>query len=500
MSKHSARTATRRTVLASLLALFALVLPAAAPGNAAEQPAPWAIHDLKTGETTPTAAPAPAVPATIAPLPEPSTGPAVSSPAPDAGGATPTAAGEPGSAADPLAPDPKSPIPLDADLPTPPELLPQGTAPGSSVPPCPALLSPDAALSLPSLALPGDPQPRTGQPEARAFQTIDELESEARQEAIRELTKLEADHPDTLPTLIARLDTDDIAIKHKIIWILGGIARTPDQASLATQALLRLLGDAEASTRQKAKGSLLEITLSNPETGATLIPVLSQTITTGTPFAAQTATGILRKLGAKSPSALPALRSALDNPDFGVKLQAALALSELDQSPEAAKQAVAILIQGVDYPDPFLRFDTFQALCRLGPLASAALPTLLQTINSPEHTSRWYAATGLGRIGPEAATADPRVVPALIAALNDPDNTVQQAAALALSRLAPNTPGLAQAVPVLEKLLQAFELDVQINAAIALMRIDPAWSDRLPIGLKTEAQKKEALLKTKSTP
>lgn len=82
------------------------------------------------------------------------------------------------------------------------------------------------------------------------------------------------------------------------------------------------------------------------------------------------------------------------------------------------------LINGLDHPDPNVRRQATDAIGKLGPRASTAIPDLAKKLNDPDAAVQSHAARALADSGPQG-------VPALVSALKDPKTSALAGAALA---------------------------------------------------------------------
>ena len=122
-------------------------------------------------------------------------------------------------------------------------------------------------------------------------------------------------------------------------------------------------------------------------------------------------------------TALPALVKALNDPDYYVRLFAAVALGMI--GPEA-KPAVPALRECFRDPRRHLQKEAAGALGQLGPAAKDAIPDLIHALSDADLGS--FASQALAKIGPLA-------VPALKAALNGQDEPARSYAAQALKAI-----------------------------------------------------------------
>ena len=104
--------------------------------------------------------------------------------------------------------------------------------------------------------------------------------------------------------------------------------------------------------------------------------------------------------------------------DWGVRETAADSLGRIGDA------AVPALITALDDPDRDVRAQAARALARMGPQAEAAIPALIDALDDDNKEVRQGAARALGQIGPSAEDA----VPALMQALKDPRNRATEEA------------------------------------------------------------------------
>lgn len=110
-----------------------------------------------------------------------------------------------------------------------------------------------------------------------------------------------------------------------------------------------------------------------------------------------------RSLGAFGPVAAAALREGLDHPDPAVRYVVAVALGNLAGEPlELAEPKLDALAEADD--SAAVRLAASYALCRAGHL-EPHLPRLLAALESPARAVACSAAELIGQIGPDAAAA-----------------------------------------------------------------------------------------------
>jgi HEAT repeat protein len=135
----------------------------------------------------------------------------------------------------------------------------------------------------------------------------------------------------------------------------------------------------------------------------------------------------LGRLGSDARRAVPDLTALVQESDEGLCAAALGALASI--GPEA-KDAPA-LGKGLQSPSAEIRRLSMEALARLGPKASGAVPSLKAALKDGDKAIKVQAAKTLEAIGSAAASA----VPALTETLKDTDPEVSAAAAQALMKL-----------------------------------------------------------------
>jgi HEAT repeat protein len=141
------------------------------------------------------------------------------------------------------------------------------------------------------------------------------------------------------------------------------------------------------------------------------------------------------------------------------------------QRESAPEDGTALLAQFLNDPDQGLRLEAARALGKLGPAAVVAVPGLTAALQERNLKLRLAAATALGSIGAAAAPA----IPALAAAMTGAHLVLARLAAQALSRIG------RPAVPTLVELLQSPDPYIRREAAWALGEIGPAVANLAPI-------------------
>jgi HEAT repeat protein len=175
--------------------------------------------------------------------------------------------------------------------------------------------------------------------------------------------------------------------------------------------------------------------------------------------------------------------------------------------------AVPALMMMMDDPDEFLRPCAANILARMGPEAKVAVPALTRLLQREATTQvsivlRSHAVIALGSIGPEAKSAIPSLEGLLftqgIVPFDQPDQTLDPEVIHALDRLGSpplakmldallkGDPGVAYELgllgprakslaPSLRSALSDERLQIRIDAASALIQIDPTARESMPV-------------------
>ena len=143
---------------------------------------------------------------------------------------------------------------------------------------------------------------------------------------------------------------------------------------------------------------------------------------------------------------------------------------DIDPLSEAAvSMQVQRAIRHLSDPDAKVRWNAIQALRRIGPAASAAVPALVEYLKIAEALTKIDICMALGEIGPAA-------VPALVEVLkSSEDEHTKYSACVALGEIG------AAAVPALVEVLKSSkDVHKKVDACKALGKIGPAASAAVP--------------------
>jgi HEAT repeat protein len=155
--------------------------------------------------------------------------------------------------------------------------------------------------------------------------------------------------------------------------------------------------------------------------------------------------------GMSEQSALAALRSATPRQRWE-------GANVLGRHPQRSTEAIALLIEALGDPEPFVRWQVSETLAAQD--ATCVFHALTDALTEGQPAQRAGAAAALGRIGGEAATT------ALCKQVEDPDPRVRGALAQALGQIGDPTTAV-ELVPMLDDA----DADVRRAAAHALGRI-----------------------------
>ena len=172
------------------------------------------------------------------------------------------------------------------------------------------------------------------------------------------------------------------------------------------------------------------------------------------------AAAALMQLRRGAREAAPALRRAMDDPEWAVRNAAGRALEDV-----VDKQSVPMLAQALADPSPETRYHVARALARVGPGSAPAAPVLQAALRDPDWEVRMEAAWALAAVGPAAAATEP----ALRDALRDPDAQVRASAAWGLAGIGG---AKASTVAALRQALGDEDRQAREAAAGALARVE----------------------------
>jgi HEAT repeat protein len=207
-----------------------------------------------------------------------------------------------------------------------------------------------------------------------------------------------------------------------------------DRDALRAQlpALKTQLRDPSADVRRRAALAILVgrgYQLVGPTELAEVAPVIGEAVTHASPAVRKEAAQQLIAFGPEARGLVPALTSALADPDPYIRGQAAGALFRIGRP--AVVSTTSALERALHDPDPNVRGEAARALPALGFSFSRVLEILITDLRSPDEQARFAAATALGYEGPNGRSA----LPALRQALSDPAPRVRDAARRAVKSI-----------------------------------------------------------------
>jgi HEAT repeat protein/lysophospholipase L1-like esterase len=272
-------------------------------------------------------------------------------------------------------------------------------------------------------------------------------------------------HPPSLPTRDVRALREALREKEpgKRAGAARALANLGPEASGAVSDLARALDDRVTEVQVAAAWALGSVGAPADEA----IPALRRRLDDEAPSVRAGAAWALGRLGPKAKEALPALLACLDDRDDSVRFRAGDAVLGLGPEPSMLPALRARL----ERPGDAGRGVAAEAVGRMGPAGSEAVPSLLLALEDKREEVRWRAAWALGRIGPGARSA----VPALIRAMDD--SAIRWRVCDALNAIGP---AAAPAVPRLIAALDDEAGNVRWRAVQALGAIGPAASLAAP--------------------
>lgn len=244
---------------------------------------------------------------------------------------------------------------------------------------------------------------------------------------------------------------------------IESLASMPQEGSALIPRLLPLLKDPERPLRL----AVLELLIRFPSTKSqkvaeAVLPLLEE----GDSQLTQAALNVLGRNGLSEPTlvgqaVLTAVRKALRSTDSEM-LQTGLQTAEMLRTPELGPDLENL------FKDPFsksrdaaVRGSLLTSIGAFPQIAKTLLPEIIRELQGEEG---WAAAIALGTLGTNATTA----IPALVQALQLKGGVVNNSL-YALGRIGP---AAAVAIEPIGKFLTSKDDNIQLNAALALWRID----------------------------
>jgi prepilin-type processing-associated H-X9-DG protein len=260
---------------------------------------------------------------------------------------------------------------------------------------------------------------------------VEEGPQEVRRSAAQSLRLMEALGAPGAPVLVATLGSDNLELRAEAADGLGWIKVADDYV---IDALVPLLDDADQETRQRAYGSLGRLGAANPRAAEALAAKLSHPAGEHRRRAAWA----LAQCGVSGRAAIPALLQALGDADTEVRAAAAAGLAGVTRGSD---EGVGPLVEALRDPEHEVRIAAAEALEKLGPHASAAIPALLALYEAATpreegddaerrrlYDAQLAAIGAFGEIGKAA-------IPALLGIVTGPDPHLGDHAAVALADL-----------------------------------------------------------------
>lgn len=226
-----------------------------------------------------------------------------------------------------------------------------------------------------------------------------------------------------MPDLINALASADF---HTQYWSCRAIAAIGEPEALAAvPKLIELLATSNPSVRRNAAEAL---GLIGPTVGDRVIVPLTTLI--GDPVHPVRSSGLiaLGRLGPLAKPSVPAITAALQKDDFSAKAEAAGALWQVTGKPEPGMSILLTVLQRKNSP-----WSAAEAFERIGQAAKPAVTKLASLTESENVETRVFAVMALAGIGPAADQA----MPVLKKMLQDPDEDMQDLARLAIEKIQP---------------------------------------------------------------
>jgi HEAT repeat protein len=232
--------------------------------------------------------------------------------------------------------------------------------------------------------------------------------------------------PPAIPALQEALQHADNRVQLEAALLLLPVDGPPPDP-LAVKTLTQLARSATSLTRMRALAHLVVVDTE----GNIAAPIYVEALQAEEPGVRSAAFQGLRQLGTKARPWVPALQKLLPALSSEKRLDAALALAWVAESPnEGVSAAQGILREKIVPPDPKrfpLRAEAVRRLGELGPRAKEAVPMLIECVADPGLCH--FAIEALGQIGPAAKPAIPCLEGKLL------DRTLGNLAVLALLRI-----------------------------------------------------------------
>ncbi len=284
-------------------------------------------------------------------------------------------------------------------------------------------------------------------------------DTEVRQTATLALAELGPAGSAGKPTLLATFDDlkSNEDLRAAALHVLVGMAPA-DPASVAL--VLKALGDASATVREKAATNAPRLKSASPE----IVAKLGQVVTSDYNAAVRTrAAQALAELEPRPTAAKAQLETLTKWPIPELAHWAKIALARIDNN----EGEIAKLVRAGLVGKPGERLASVDALGRLLPATADDFPPVDRLSRSKESSVRQKAAEALGRFEKVPGVAVPR----LIDMLQDRDDDVKVAAIQSLAKFSPKD-AAATVKPL--RLLSREDIRVTRAARRALAKLDPS--------------------------
>lgn len=242
-------------------------------------------------------------------------------------------------------------------------------------------------------------------------------------------------------------------------------------ASEAVPALQKALHDADPDVRMAASESLGRLGHKNASDRTAM---LEESASGSDKSLKGRAIRELGQIGPSAKSANAILRAALDDPEPGIRLDAANSLWRTDRD---AEHVVPVLAELLEVPTEYRYRVNVPAtaayyLGKMGPAAEAAVPALINALQHPKESVRTRVAEALGHIGPAAKPAVPDLIE-MIETSNSSSTDEIAAALKALTTIDPEA-----AIAIIQTQPSAFKALKQRDRVAANMQYE-AYLDSL---------------------
>jgi HEAT repeat protein len=234
-------------------------------------------------------------------------------------------------------------------------------------------------------------------------------------------------------------------------------AEPPDVHQLAA-TLIAELKSPDAFTREAAAMALEDLGAETPEA----IPALTAAARDKSPDVAERAAYALGKFGA---AAVPSLVSLLKDAAPDVRAAAAAELRDIGTAAKDATEPLIALMLAKD-ADLGSRVRAVEAVGKVGPPPSVAIPALLKLLDDKDVTIRSCAVFSIGDLGPTAK----EVLPELIKLTSHADPKIRAAAAGAMGELGAEGKS---AAPLLKEMIVKGDTGARVAAGRSLWKIAP---------------------------